>query len=376
MDYLFSDYKQANMIGEKTMLVKDRIMDIRDSKWAYPEFTDNWNSPQDGGAGCMYSLDLPMEQKKASSDAIVKMMVDMYAQPLSEDCDLAKYRVPGCPEEPETETEVWVYTPKSLKKKKNRTLFYCMGGALVSREPRVFSMDQIAMKYKAVLVTVLYRTSLEAPYPAAINDMHAGYQWMLDHAEELRINTNNIVLNGISSGGHLALSLGFRLKRYGVPSPKGIVAYTPQTDMNDGTATGLYAGAWDSINQHDALAQYLGRNAGNTFIGPEALPNYATVEDCIGFPPTFIHTLELDPDRNFSREFYGKLLEARSYAEFHCWGGVTHTTNIMSGGTPYCDRVTGIVDGNIEDCFSHDLRRPWVLEEYKEKLQAKLDAIK
>lgn len=374
--YYFTDFKEANCINANAKLVKDRVMDIRDGKWGYPEYQDGWNSPADGGVGPLYSLDLDMDTKIASADATMKMLVENYGYPPSDECDLKKFRVPGCPEEPETETEVWVYTPKTLKKKKNRTIFYCMGGALVSREPLVFGLDQIALKYNVILVTVLYRTSLQAEYPAALNDTHAGYQWMIEHAEELRINPNNIVINGTSSGGQMALNLGFRLKRYGFPTPKGIVVYIPQTGVYENGKTGLYSGVWDYINQHDALQQYFGRNTGNSLMGPEALPNYATVEDCIGYPPTFIHTGELDPDRNHSREFYGKLLEARTFAEYHCWGGVSHNTNIPAGGTDFADRVNGIIDGNIEDCFRADLRRPWVVEEYKASLQKKLESMK
>ena len=35
-------------------------------------------------------------------------------------------------------------------------------------------------------------------------------------------------------------------------------------------------------------------------------------------------------------------------------------------------RVASVFDSNIEDCFKYDLRRPWVVEEYKAMIEEKL----
>ena len=46
------------------------------------------------------------------------------------------------------------------------------------------------------------------------------------------------------------------------------------------------------VEQHDGLYQWLGRNFDSNRVGPEALANHATVEDCIGFPPTFMYQVK------------------------------------------------------------------------------------
>lgn len=355
----------------------DHTIDVRDPKWSRPEYADSWFDANAAASACMFSQDLPMEEKLSNADASIKAMLEMYAQPVAEGCEVKEYLVPGCPEEPDTQAKVLVYTPETAKKRNNRALFYIIAGALVTCEPSLMGLEGIAMKYNAVLVTVVYRTSLKATYPAAINDCHAGYQWMVEHADELAINPDKVVIMGNSSGGHLSLSLGFRIKRYGF-KPRGIVAVAPQTDCPSampGAFGAFYGnGIGDAICQHDFLAQYLGRNAGNPMLGPEALPNYATVEDCIGYPPCVIHTSELDSDCNEGRKFYGKLLNSKSFAEFHCWGGLMHGAWIF-GGTPVADRFVSIMDGNVNVFFDHDFRRPWVVDEYREMINAKLDAM-
>lgn len=279
------------------------------------------------------------------------------------------YRVPGCPEEPDTETEVRVYRQVGLKDTKARTLFYCMGGAIIVREPGMFPIERQCYTYNCVAIVTMYRRSWEAQYPAAINDLHAAYKWMTDNAQMLQIDADNVVITGGSSGGHLGLSLAFSLKRYGY-RPKGVVAVIPQTDERFKDYC-VYNGASDTVTNRNMLFQYLGNNYGSGLVGPEALANHASVEDCKGYPPTFIHSAEFDLDCDYNREFYSKVLHARSYAEYHCWGGASHNPNpfgrymgnVGGGESEYSKRADAIIEGNIEDCFKYDLRRPWLAEE-------------
>ncbi len=358
----------------KNLIEQGRILDFRDEKWAHPAIREHmipWHNPSLCDASLLYNPDVSKEEKIKMGTKLEEDVKKITAQPggLQYECDIQTYVVPGCPEEPEAEVEIQVYRPKNAKKRKARCMFYCIGGGLVLVSPESFPIPEIATRYNCVLVTVIYRKSYIAEYPAAINDLHAGYQWMTEHAEELGINSDNVVIQGCSSGGHLALALGFRLKRYGY-SPKGIVAAVPQTDDREKGYTGVYDGMWDTVNQHNALKQWLGTNFASSLVGPEALANHATVEECIGYPPTFIHTTEFDPDRHFCREFYGKLLEARTYAEFHSWGGAQHCSPWQGVTNPgevsdYTKVVKVVYDANVEDCFKYDLRRPWVAEEYR-----------
>ena len=134
---------------------------------------------------------------------------------------------------------------------------------------------------------------------------------------------------------------------------------------------------WDAVEQHDGLYNWLGRNFASNRVGPEALPNHATVEDCIGFPPTFMYQTEMDPDILQNVEFYTKLLKAHSFVEYHVYGGGHHSNGIWAVikncGEPneYSTRASISFESNIEDCFKYDLRRPWVVEDYKAAFKKK-----
>lgn len=81
------------------------------------------------------------------------------------------------------------------------------------------------------VLTPDYRVAPENPYPAALEDALASYQWLLDHG----YYGEQIILAGDSAGGGLAMALCMYLKDHDLPMPVGIVAMSPWTDL---TASG------------------------------------------------------------------------------------------------------------------------------------------
>jgi acetyl esterase/lipase len=61
---------------------------------------------------------------------------------------------------------------------------------------------------KYVAVSVGYRMSSEAKWPAQIHDCKAAVRWVRAHAKELNIDPNKIGATGSSAGGHLVTMLG------------------------------------------------------------------------------------------------------------------------------------------------------------------------
>lgn len=373
LEAIMSDYVSYDEIRPSHRFEAGRIFDISDCKWGHPALQDTWMGTP--GFAAAWNLALSEEERKEiGSQSLAAVDAMTAGMPMSNYCDVIEYIAPGCVEEPEASVKVLVYRPKGLTKKKARVLFHIMGGGLVAYSTTFAPIDQIAQDHQCVVVVPFYRLSWQGKYPAAINDCHAAYQWMIDNADKLQINADNVVIEGMSSGAHLGLSLGFRLKRYGI-CPKGIVAIQPQTDEREnGRVSDQVHGAAGGFasDNHDFLWCYLGTDFGSSRIGPEAIANHATVTECVGYPPAFIHTVELDSDRDKSREFYGKLLEAKTYAEYHCWAGAWHSSMQFAGSgafgdvNEYSERTKHIFDANIEDCFTYDLRRPWVVEELKE----------
>ncbi|MCD8046785.1 MAG: alpha/beta hydrolase [Clostridiales bacterium] len=72
-----------------------------------------------------------------------------------------------------------------------------------------------------------YRVAPEDPYPAALEDAVASYNWLLDNG----YTEDQIVLAGASAGGGLEMALCMYLKDHNRKLPAGIVAMSPWTDL-------------------------------------------------------------------------------------------------------------------------------------------------
>jgi acetyl esterase/lipase len=69
-----------------------------------------------------------------------------------------------------------------------------------------------------VAVTVNYRLSSEAPFPAALEDCKTAVRWLRAHSKEYNLDRDSIGAWGNSAGGHLALLLGMGDKNAGLAS--------------------------------------------------------------------------------------------------------------------------------------------------------------
>ncbi len=93
------------------------------------------------------------------------------------------------------------------------------------------------------VLTVDYRVAPENPYPAALLDAYAAYEWLLDRGWF----SEQIILAGDSAGGGLAMALCHYLKNQDRQLPCGIIAMSPWTDL---TASGE---SYDTNYERDPL---------------------------------------------------------------------------------------------------------------------------
>ena len=92
---------------------------------------------------------------------------------------------------------------------------------------RDFAVLYAKMPGERAVLSVDYRVAPEDPYPAALEDAYAAYQWLL----EMGCKGGQIIVAGDSAGGGLALALCLYLKDKGEPLPKKLVLMSPWTDL-------------------------------------------------------------------------------------------------------------------------------------------------
>ncbi len=362
-------------------LRQDNRLDV---KWAHPDALGgaNWNVP--GLMDTFFEMrDKDPEENIADRKEQRSFMLDQY---LENESEKSRKRgrwefveAPGCCEEPDVPAEICIRIPTNLKDEdklengKVPCIIEIPGGGLYiagSYEYYMSMLNSLSKHHKAVVVSMNYRTCVEAKAPAAVNDCHAAYQYVLDHADELNVDPSMIVVHGFSSGGQLALCLGFRLKKYGI-KPRGIVASLPIVDDVNPGQSGTFSfrdaeagtiNAWDAEAIRLTMQLWLGDRFGDPTLPPDILPSRATVEDCVGYPPTWFPIIgEMDGSRDATLELINKMHQANVFVDYHVWGGCNHNTTDPS--TALGAFMAQGDDYNIDIALKYDFSRPWTESE-------------
>jgi epsilon-lactone hydrolase len=165
-------------------------------------------------------------------------------------------------------------------------VLYLHGGGFIACSPETHRMlsASLAQRLGAVLYVPSYRLAPEHPFPAALDDALAAYEFLL---EDAGVAPHRLVLAGDSAGGGLAMSLALALRDRGLPQPSGIVTFSPWVDL---AVTGA------SLDENtDRCAMFAGdtiRNAARFYVGasdprnPMISPLYG---DFTGVAPMLVH---------------------------------------------------------------------------------------
>ena len=95
---------------------------------------------------------------------------------------------------------------------------------------RRFAVRYSKVSYGGDVLTLDYRVAPENPFPAALEDAVAAYEWLV---KEKGYSPENIVVAGDSAGGGLGLALGLYLKDHGIALPSGFITMSPWTDLTN-----------------------------------------------------------------------------------------------------------------------------------------------
>ena len=112
-----------------------------------------------------------------------------------------------------------------------RVIYQLNGGGYIGPMKNIYRDFAVYYSKKSMggdVLTIDYRVAPEYPYPAALLDAVAAYQWLL---EERQYAPEKIVVAGDSAGGGLALALVMYLRDHKIPMPAGLVLMSPWTDL-------------------------------------------------------------------------------------------------------------------------------------------------
>lgn len=188
------------------------------------------------------------------------------------------------------------FTMKFLSSKENprydRVILQLHGGGYmgaIRNAYYVFAGLYNEVSHGCSVLTPDYRVAPEHPYPAALEDAVASYQWLLERGW----SGEQIVIAGDSAGGGLAMALTMYIRDHDMPLPGGIVAMSPWTDL---TASGesyktnyendpLFGKTKDSLiyvndyaGEHDPMDYYISPLFGDFRYFPPMLIQVGSIE--------------------------------------------------------------------------------------------------
>lgn len=207
------------------------------------------------------------------------------------------------------------------------TVYFTHGGGLILGNNRnlIGEMLDWVQDLGVVLVSVEYRLAPEHPFPAGLEDVHAGLRWTVEHAEELGVDPGRLVVSGPSAGGGLTAALALLVRDLDGPVPAGQLLVCPMLDdRNDSPSAHQMAGvgAWDRTSNDTGWTAALGARRGGPDVTAYAAP--ARAEDLSGLPPLFIDVGSAETFRDEVVAYASRVWQAGGEAELHVWPGGFH----------------------------------------------------
>jgi len=207
-------------------------------------------------------------------------------------------------------------------------LYFIHGGGMVLGDNRgggalgaLAHVEQLG----AALVSVEYRLAPETPHPGPVEDCYAGLTWTVEHAEELGIDLERLIVGGASAGGGLAAAVSLLARDRSGPRLRGQMLICPMLDdRNDTPSSHQMAGLgiWDRGANEVGWTALLGDARGGPDVSPYAAPARAT--DLSGLPPAFIDVGSAETFRDEDVAYATRIWQAGGDAELHVWPGGFH----------------------------------------------------
>lgn len=225
-----------------------------------------------------------------------------------------------------------------------RAVLYLHGGAFYSGSlagTRPIAAE-IALAGRARVLSIDYRLTPEHPFPAALDDARAAYEWLLAGGWP----PGNIALVGDSAGGNLVLALLIHLRDLGRPLPAGAAALSPTVDLTLSGETWARNARRDLLLNPEkiraAIDLYL---QGTDPRHPLASPLYA---DLHGLPPLLILVGSEEQLLSDATRFADKARAAGVAVTLEVWEGMQHGWHILHRFLPEGRRALAQIGAFIQ----------------------------
>lgn len=220
---------------------------------------------------------------------------------------------------------ILVFRPRSAYTNATGLLWIHGGGYFMgSPETEARAADFFVGECNSVVVSVDYRLSVEAPYPAALEDCYTALCWLKENAGELGVRSDQLAVAGCSAGGGLTAALTMYARDKGEVNIAFQMPIYPMIDdrMQTESAKDNNAPVWNSESNAMGWKFYLGDLFGSPDVPAYAAP--ARASDFSNLPPTCTYVGGIEPFRDETVEYAENLRAAGVPVEYQVYEGCFH----------------------------------------------------
>jgi acetyl esterase/lipase len=199
---------------------------------------------------------------------------------------------------------------------------HCGGYAIGSPEHSLSTARRLVAATNCVVVLPDYRLSVDAPYPAALDDCYDALRWLRDHAGELGVADDQLVVGGESAGGGLTAAVSLLARDRGEVAVAFQVPLYPMIDDRlTASSTDNVTPVWNTATNNAAWDLYLGDLRGGD-VPAYAAPARAT--DLAGLPPTLTFVGDIEPFHDEDTHYVERLRAAGVPVSSRVYPGAFH----------------------------------------------------
>ena len=203
------------------------------------------------------------------------------------------------------------------------------GGYAVGMKEMVHMSRAVGLvkRFGAVVLAPGYRLSLQAPYPAAIDDCYAALLYLKEHAAALGVRPDQLMVGGESAGGGLCAAVCIRARDTGAVNVAFQMPLYPMLDDRDTeTSRDNHGRVWNTRRNHFAWRLYL-RGTDRAQLSPYAAP--ARLTDFSGLPPAYSFVADGEPFYAETVRYFEQLRAAGVPAELDIYHTDMHAFDMM-----------------------------------------------
>jgi epsilon-lactone hydrolase len=228
----------------------------------------------------------------------------------------------------------WISVAES---RPGRTLLYLHGGSFAFRFPNAYAAFAVRLcrRLGASALIPDYRLAPEHPFPAAPDDCHAVYRWLLDSG----VDASGVVLAGDSAGGNLALVTLQRARACTQPLPACAVLLSPGVDCTFASQSFVDNHDRDAMLRLTNLLVLRGLYVPSPqwYTHPEVSPLFG---DFHGLPPLFLQAGVSELLRDEATRTAHKAHQAGVDVEVELWPETPHVFQLA----PFLPEATQALD--------------------------------